>query len=247
MRARKGTGAASANATAANLRTARGRSRPARIGRRLTASLLGLVLIGLVWSIPSLADNVVVTPTNVMLANANGTTPLTGTTVSGFSNPSQPLLVSVSTTIGSLSISQDLRPHAQLWLQLVQRLELLLRWRSVRCPERPRIAVAGGHRHDGHGGRDRDRHSEPERHRVAADDRSLLRVRPQYDRYVDPGAIGRADPDLRQPARLSRLDPKCERQYVHPEPPQRWSGERRRHLWRGACRARASVCASTTA
>ena len=106
MRARKATGAASANATAANLRTARGRSRPARIGRRLTASLLGLVLIGLVWSIPSLADNVVVTPTNVMLANANGTTPLTGTTVSGFSNPSQPLLVSVSTTIGSLSISQ---------------------------------------------------------------------------------------------------------------------------------------------
>jgi hypothetical protein len=52
------------------------------------------------------ADSVVVTSTNVTLANADTTTALTGISVTGFSDPSQQLLVSLSTNIGSLSLSE---------------------------------------------------------------------------------------------------------------------------------------------
>jgi len=54
----------------------------------------------------SSADSVVVTSTNVAAANADATTALTGMSVTGFSNPSQELLVSLSTTIGSLTLSE---------------------------------------------------------------------------------------------------------------------------------------------
>jgi len=42
--------------------------------RRLVACLLGLVLISLLASSAAMADNVVVTPTDVTLANAAGST-----------------------------------------------------------------------------------------------------------------------------------------------------------------------------
>jgi hypothetical protein len=74
--------------------------------RRLVACLLGLVLVGLLSASAALADNVVVTPTSVTLANAGGSTALTGTSISGYSDPTESLLTSVSTTIGSLSMSQ---------------------------------------------------------------------------------------------------------------------------------------------
>jgi hypothetical protein len=64
-----------------------------------------LVLFG-VTAAASNADSVVVSSTNVTLANADTTTALTGISVSGFSNPSQQLLVSLSTNIGSLSLSE---------------------------------------------------------------------------------------------------------------------------------------------
>ena len=54
----------------------------------------------------SSADNVVVTSTTATLINANTTTALPGISVSGFSDPSQQLLVSLSTNIGSLSLSE---------------------------------------------------------------------------------------------------------------------------------------------
>ena len=75
-------------------------------GRRLVACLLGLALVGLLSASAALADNVVVTPTSVTLANAGGSTALTGTSISGYSDPNESLLASVSTTIGSLSMSQ---------------------------------------------------------------------------------------------------------------------------------------------
>ena len=60
------------------------------------------------WAMSSAAraDSVVVTPTSVTVSSANASTPLSGISVSGFSDPSEPLLVSVSTTLGTLSLSQ---------------------------------------------------------------------------------------------------------------------------------------------
>ena len=54
----------------------------------------------------SSADSVVVTPTSVTVASANATTPLSGLSVTGFSNPSEPLLVSISTSIGSIALTE---------------------------------------------------------------------------------------------------------------------------------------------
>ncbi len=81
-------------------------SGPARIARRLAGAALAAVLMSLIGASVALADNVTVTPTSVTAAPANGSTPLTGTTISGYSDPSESLLVSVSTTIGSLSMSE---------------------------------------------------------------------------------------------------------------------------------------------
>ncbi len=64
-----------------------------------------LVAFG-VTAAASNADSVVVSSTSVTLANADTTTALTGISVSGFSDPSQQLLVSLSTNIGSLSLSE---------------------------------------------------------------------------------------------------------------------------------------------
>jgi hypothetical protein len=68
--------------------------------------VLGLALVSLIAASASLADNPVVTATSVTSMNANASAVLTGTSISGYSNASQPLLVSVSTTIGSLSMTQ---------------------------------------------------------------------------------------------------------------------------------------------
>ena len=77
-----------------------------RAGRRLAGCVLGLALVSLIAASASLADNPVVTATSVTSMNANASAVLTGTSISGYSNASQPLLVSVSTTIGSLSMTQ---------------------------------------------------------------------------------------------------------------------------------------------
>jgi hypothetical protein len=77
-----------------------------RIALRIAACVLGVVLLSLVATASSLADSVVVTPTSVTLANASGSTLLAGSSISGYSNSSEQLLVSVSTTIGTLSMSQ---------------------------------------------------------------------------------------------------------------------------------------------
>jgi outer membrane protein OmpA-like peptidoglycan-associated protein len=67
--------------------------------------MLAVALAGLATSATALADNVVVTSTGVTLAKATGSpTALTGVSVSGYSNPNEKLLVSVSTTLGSLSL-----------------------------------------------------------------------------------------------------------------------------------------------
>jgi outer membrane protein OmpA-like peptidoglycan-associated protein len=72
-----------------------------RTGRRLAAGMLAMTLGLLIWASPSLAG---VTSTTTTLGNAAGTTSLAGASVSGY-DPSQSLLVSVSTTLGSLSMT----------------------------------------------------------------------------------------------------------------------------------------------
>ena len=67
--------------------------------------LAALTVFGVGAAVSS-ADNVVVTSTTATLVNADTTTALPGISVSGFSDPSQELLVSLSTNIGSLSLSE---------------------------------------------------------------------------------------------------------------------------------------------
>jgi hypothetical protein len=54
---------------------------------------------------PALADTVVVTSTSTTLVAVGSSTPLAGVGVTGYSNPSTTLLVTVSTTLGSLSMT----------------------------------------------------------------------------------------------------------------------------------------------
>jgi hypothetical protein len=70
------------------------------------ACVVGALAVLTVTAAISIADSVVVTSTNVTLANADTTTALTGVSVTGFSSPSQELLVSISTNIGSLALSE---------------------------------------------------------------------------------------------------------------------------------------------
>lgn len=74
--------------------------------RSIFVCILAVALVGLATSASALADNVVVTPTNVTVANASGTTALGGISVAGYNNPSEPLLVSISTTEGSLALTE---------------------------------------------------------------------------------------------------------------------------------------------
>jgi fibronectin type III domain protein len=72
----------------------------------IAVCVLGGFLGILGMSSAAIAESVVVTPTTVTVASANGSTALSGVSVSGYTNPAQPLLVSVSTTIGTVSLSQ---------------------------------------------------------------------------------------------------------------------------------------------
>jgi hypothetical protein len=82
------------------------RTPPARRGAPVLACVLAVALAGLAMSASAQADNVVLTPTTVTLAKATGSTTLIGTSVSGYSNPNQQLLVSISTTLGSVAVTQ---------------------------------------------------------------------------------------------------------------------------------------------
>jgi hypothetical protein len=70
------------------------------------ACVVGALVAFGVGAAVSDADNVVVTSTTATLVNADTTTALPGVSVSGFSDPTQQLLVSLSTNIGSLSLSE---------------------------------------------------------------------------------------------------------------------------------------------
>jgi hypothetical protein len=70
------------------------------------AFILAAAFASLAVAASAQADNVVLTPTTVTLAKATGSTTLIGTSISGYSNPNQQLLVSISTTLGSVSVSQ---------------------------------------------------------------------------------------------------------------------------------------------
>ena len=70
------------------------------------ACVVGVVAVFAVGATVGNADSVVVSSTSLTVANDNAATALTGVSVSGFSDPSQELLVSISTTIGSLSLSE---------------------------------------------------------------------------------------------------------------------------------------------
>ncbi len=85
-----------------------GGPRPVRGWRGLfrAACVVGVLAASAVTAVISLADSVVVTSTEITLANADTTTALTGMSVTGFSNPSQELLVSISTNIGSLALTE---------------------------------------------------------------------------------------------------------------------------------------------
>jgi outer membrane protein OmpA-like peptidoglycan-associated protein len=83
------------NGWAENARTA------VRAGRRLAVGMLAMALGSLVYASASLAG---VTSITTTAGNAAGTTSLAGASVSGYSL-GQPLLVSVSTTLGSLSMA----------------------------------------------------------------------------------------------------------------------------------------------
>src|ERR1039458_1619748 len=83
---------------------------PRRVLAARSRGILGACVLGGLlasWAMPSasLADDVVVTPTTVAVTSANASTLLSGISVSGYSVPSEPLLVSVSTTLGTLSLS----------------------------------------------------------------------------------------------------------------------------------------------
>jgi hypothetical protein len=81
-------------------------TRRSTLGRALAVCVLGGLLGILGMASAAIAESVTVTPTTVTVANANGSTALSGISVSGYTNPAEPLLVSVSTTVGTLSLSQ---------------------------------------------------------------------------------------------------------------------------------------------